>query len=53
MCALLDRKNYTESRIGVVEVVYNGQRETLPSGEYVATCAKQRCGFMRESTLDL
>ncbi|KAJ3521852.1 hypothetical protein NMY22_g12142 [Coprinellus aureogranulatus] len=44
LCALLDNKPYTESRVAVVEII-SGDPDG-PKGEYIATCAKQRCGFI-------
>ena len=47
MCALLEGTKYTESRIGIVETVTNDEfrNQSVLNGEYVATCAKQRCGY--------
>ncbi|TEB22935.1 hypothetical protein FA13DRAFT_1798511 [Coprinellus micaceus] len=47
LCALLDGAVYTESRIGIVETVTSDtfRNQSVLNGEYVATCAEQRCGY--------
>ncbi|KAF6760738.1 hypothetical protein DFP72DRAFT_843027 [Ephemerocybe angulata] len=47
LCAFLDGGVYTEARIGVVEsLTSDGERnQSILNGEYVAVCAKQRCGY--------
>ncbi|KAJ3522554.1 hypothetical protein NMY22_g11844 [Coprinellus aureogranulatus] len=48
LCALLDRTEYTEARIGVVETASEDSETGSPAlhGEYVATCPAQRCGYL-------
>ncbi|KAJ2930846.1 hypothetical protein H1R20_g6239, partial [Candolleomyces eurysporus] len=48
MCAHLDGQDYTESRIGIVETLNDDRDRNLSTlhGEYVAICAKQRCGYL-------
>ncbi|KAJ3501342.1 hypothetical protein NMY22_g18961 [Coprinellus aureogranulatus] len=43
-----NNKDYTESRIAIAEVIVASSAESgaLMDGEYVATCAKQRCGYL-------
>ena len=50
LCAFLDRRQYTEAEIGIVEIAggNDGEKRTVLEGEYVAICAKRRCGFFRE-----
>lgn len=52
LCAFLDEKEYTESLIGMAagaSGTSNGlAADTSLSGEYVAVCARQRCGYTRE-----
>ncbi|KAJ3526684.1 hypothetical protein NMY22_g10069 [Coprinellus aureogranulatus] len=47
LCALLEQSNYTEARIGIVETATSDafRNQSLLHGEYVATCARQRCGY--------
>ncbi|KAJ3543473.1 hypothetical protein NMY22_g3125 [Coprinellus aureogranulatus] len=47
LCALLDGEGYTEARIGIVEVKTEDKdrNQSILHGEYVAVCAKQRCGY--------
>ena len=47
LCAFLDGSDYTETRIGVVETAsgYHGRDRFNVHGEYIAICAKQRCGY--------
>ena len=51
----MDDLEYTESAIGIVEEARpdsaNGEAQLLLNGQYVAVCAKQRCGYTRESYL--
>ncbi|TEB28678.1 hypothetical protein FA13DRAFT_1711687 [Coprinellus micaceus] len=47
LCALLEGTKYTEARFAIVETV-NGdsdRNQCVLNGEYVATCAKKRCGY--------
>ncbi|TEB34013.1 hypothetical protein FA13DRAFT_1789204 [Coprinellus micaceus] len=47
LCAFIEGTVYTESRIGIVETVTDDtfRNQSVLNGEYVATCAKQRCGY--------
>ncbi|KAJ3518521.1 hypothetical protein NMY22_g13632 [Coprinellus aureogranulatus] len=48
LCAFLEGDGYTEARIGVVEAG-DWDRDVSAAaiqGEYVAVCAKQRCGYV-------
>jgi hypothetical protein len=45
LCAFLDGGDYTEARIGIVESIERSGERSQLHGEYVAVCAKQRCGY--------
>ncbi|KAJ3518405.1 hypothetical protein NMY22_g13697 [Coprinellus aureogranulatus] len=48
LCSLLDNTGYTEARIGIAEAIApvdSGRSHSVLQGEYVATCAKQKCGY--------
>lgn len=44
LCAFIDDGEYTESEIGIVEAVH----PTILTGQYVALCARRRCGYFGE-----
>ncbi|KAJ3527999.1 hypothetical protein NMY22_g9571 [Coprinellus aureogranulatus] len=46
-CAYLDGADYTEAEIGIVEIINKDpyRSQSVLNGEYVATCARRRCGF--------
>ncbi|KAJ3505634.1 hypothetical protein NMY22_g17511 [Coprinellus aureogranulatus] len=51
LCALLDGEEYTESQISIVEVLSKDEdrnRHCVINGEFVAQCARQRCGYLRK-----
>lgn len=50
LCAFLDGTAYTEARIGVVETLTQDRirNQSILHGEYVAICARRRCGYFRE-----
>jgi hypothetical protein len=50
LCAFVDKRKYTESRVGIVEMTTQDidRNYSTLKGEYVAVCAEQRCGYLRE-----
>ncbi|KAJ3540108.1 hypothetical protein NMY22_g4446 [Coprinellus aureogranulatus] len=48
LCAFIDGEDYTESQIGIVEVLTKDEDRNKPilNGEIVAQCARQRCGYL-------
>lgn len=55
LCAFLDDEDYSESVIGIVEVARgnaDGNHDSIMNGQYVAACARQRCGYFRKFCLE-
>ncbi|TEB19267.1 hypothetical protein FA13DRAFT_1719021 [Coprinellus micaceus] len=49
LCAFLDKVDYTESVIGIIEVATGGNadenHDSILNGQYVAVCERRRCGY--------
>ena len=50
LCAIVEGRGYTETRIGVAETVTQDltRNQSVLNGEIVAVCGKQQCGYFRE-----
>lgn len=51
LCAFLDSKPYSESRIAVVHLPIKLTKLSSLSGEYTAECAMGRCGYIGKSPI--
>lgn len=49
LCAFLDAKDYVEASIGIIQEARpdSGEATSFLNGQYVAICAKRRCGYIR------